>query len=333
MKPIKSHNKQQGVAIIMVLLVFFMATVIISGILLQQRYAIKQSAYLFSTLQSEQYAFGAESLARQILYRDATDANNKKEVDYLGEAWAVPKNIFPIDQGELFYRIEDLQGRFNLNNLVEGPEWVERFQLLLASLQINTAYAQRLADWMDEGSETSGASGAEDNEYLLLTPPYRTANQTIKDVSELRLLLGMKEKEYQTLLPYVTALPTSTSINVNTVSTNLLRALAPELSGATLEAIVAQQRKGFTSVDDFLGLDGMPASLKDDGALSVATQYFAVYAEVHFDDRHTQLKSMLYREASGNIRLVSRDFSISATMNNEEESADKPNDPTNQPSN
>lgn len=326
MKLIKNHRKQRGVAIIMVLLVFFMAAVIISGILLQQHYAIKQSAYLFSTLQSEQYAFGTEARARQILYRDATDANNTKGIDFLGEEWAAPRNEFPIDQGKLFYRIEDLQGRFNLNNLVEGPEWVTRFQMLLATLQINTAYAQRLADWMDEDSETSGGSGAEDNEYLLLTPPYRTANQTIKDVSELRLLLGMKEKEYQALLPYVSALPTSTSININTVSPRLLRILAPEMSGVVLESIVGQQkRKGFNTVEEFLVLDGIPASLKDNGTLGVSTQYFAVYTEVLFDDRRTELKSVLYRQSSGNIRLVSRDFSQNIMMD-QDESADKPND-------
>ena len=325
----KMHRKQRGVAIIMVMLVFFMATVIISGILLQQHYAIKQSAYLFSTLQSEEYAIGAEARARQILYRDATDANNKKDVDYLGEGWAVSKNVFPIDQGELFYRIEDLQGRFNVNNLVEGQEWVDRFQFLLGSLQLNTAYARRLADWMDADSETSGANGAEEDEYLSLKPPYRTANQTIQSVSELRLLLGMTEKEYQTLLPYVSALPKSTPININTVSPQVLKALAPDISGAVLESIVAQQKKGFMSVDDFVNLDGVPPSLKNDGTLGVSTQYFAVYAEVHFDGRDTELKSVLYRQASGNIRLISRDFSLDAMMDKEEDT-DKSNDNNNQ---
>lgn len=318
------HPKQNGVAIIMVLLVFFMATVIMSGIMLQQHYAIKQSGYLFATLQSQQYAIGAEARARQILYRDVVaPANGNKAIDYVGEAWAAPKNEFVIEQGKLFYRIEDLQGRFNVNNVSKGGVWVERFQALLTSLEINPKYAQRLFDWLDADSETSGVNGAEDGDYLFLKPPYRTANQLIMDVSELRLL-GMTEKEYQALLPYVAALPLNAPINVNTVSARVLGALAPGLSSAVLGAITAQQRNGIKSVGDFLKIDGVPATLQDDGALSVLSEYFAVYSEVAFDERHTELKSVLHRDSSGNIKLLSRDFSINATMSSNDEAADQP---------
>lgn len=329
MKTIKKIPNQRGIAIIMVLLVFFMATVIISGLMLQQHYAIKQSAYLFSTLQSQQYALGAEWRARQILSRDITaPPTGNKDIDYLGEDWAKPKNEFQIDQGELFYRIEDLQGRFNINNVAQGGDWVERFQSLLAALEIDPKYAQRYVDWIDADSDTAGANGAEDNEYLLLKPPYRAANRLMSDVSELRLL-GMKEKEYQALLPYVSVLPVGTPVNVNTASDRVLRALAPGISGVAIDLIKSQQRKGMSTVDDFLQMDGVPASLQNDGSLSVETNYFAVYTEVNFNERHTELKSMLYRDASGNIRLLQRDFSIPPTMSGDDQNtgADQSDNP------
>lgn len=326
MKQRRVPHNQQGVAIIMVLVVFFMATVIMSGVMLQQHYSIKQSAYLFSTLQSQQYAIGAEIRARQILYRDiTTPANGNKEMDYLSEAWATPKNEFPIENGKLLYHIEDLQGRFNINNVAKGGVWIERFQSLLASLEINPKYAQRLVDWLDQDSESSGANGAEDGDYLFLKPAYRAANQPITDVSELRLL-GMKEKEYQALLPYITALPAETPININTASSRVLRALAPELSGAVLNAVLQEQQKGMDSVDDFLRMDGVPASLQNDGSLSVASDYFAVTSEVLFNDRHTELKSVLYRDDSGNIKLLSRDFSVNAGLTDDEATDQKPTD-------
>src|SRR5690606_39085646 len=99
-------------------------------------------------------------------------------------------------------------------------------------------YAERLRDWLDPDQEASGAYGAEDNQYLLAQPPYRTANRIIADPSELRLLLGMREEHYRRLRPYVSALPSEARINVNTAGAMVLSTLADTLTPEVAQTLV-----------------------------------------------------------------------------------------------
>lgn len=120
---------------------------------------------------------------------------------------------------------------------------------MLLRLQIDTAYAERLLDWIDEDQQASGGYGAEDNQYLLLQPPYRAGNRWLGDVSELRLLLDMSERDYRLLLPHVSALPAEVGLNVNTASALLLSCLADDLDLASAQSLVeARGEQGFADL-------------------------------------------------------------------------------------
>src|SRR5690606_38976115 len=123
------------------------------------------------------------------------------------EPWALPQPAYDLDegQGQVQVRIEDLAGRFNLNSLVQQQQpnaaALAQFRRLLLRLQISEPYAERLVDWLDTDQQPSGEQGAEDNAYLLLDPPYRTGGRRIEDLSELRLLLDMRDEDFQRLAP------------------------------------------------------------------------------------------------------------------------------------
>src|SRR5690606_12220223 len=193
-------SRQSGVALITVLLVVALVTVVCAALLTRQQLAIRSTGNQLLVRQAKYYAEGGEQLAKALLRRDLSEG----PVDHPAEPWANPKLRFPLDEGgELRLRIEDLSGRFNLNSLVvngqAGEQALLRLRRLLARLQLSPAYADRLRDWLDPDQDPNGMAGAEDDQYLLLKPPYRTGPGSIADVSELRLLLGMSEADYRRL--------------------------------------------------------------------------------------------------------------------------------------
>ncbi|WP_137885421.1 type II secretion system minor pseudopilin GspK [Pseudomonas sp. 2FE] len=307
-------KRQRGVALITVLLVVAVVTVVCAGLIARQQLAIRSSANLLNVRQAWHYAMGGETLAKALLLRDLRQGDPRQPVDHLGEAWARPQAPFKLDEGgELRVRIEDPSGRFNLNSLVRqgqvNARAVAQFRRLLLRLDIEQPYAERLQDWLDVDQEPSGAFGAEDNQYLLAKPAYRAANQLLRDVSELRLLLGMNEADYRRLLPYVSALPADATLNVNTASALVLSSLADGLTPSVAQGLLAMRgSEGFLSADSFRGLAPLAGLGVQKEDVAVGTNYFQVVSEVRVGDRRQVLVSSLQRAEDGRLRVLARDL-------------------------
>lgn len=305
-------SRQRGMALITVLLVVAVVTVVSAGIIARQQLSIRSSANQLHVRQAWHYALGGETLAKAILRRDLQQGDPRAPVDHLGEPWARPQDTFALDEGgELLLRISDPSGRFNLNSLVRQGQVneaaVAQFRRLLLILQIETPYAERLVDWLDADQEPSGGFGAEDNQYLLLAPPYRTANRRLADVSELRLLLEMTEADYQRLLPFVTALPADATLNVNTANAWVLASLADGIPLSTAQGLVAARRgQGYPDVPSFLAQ--LPGLQVQSQALAVGSQYFQATSEVTVGDRRQVLRSTLQRASDGKVYVLARDL-------------------------
>lgn len=303
-------SRQRGVALITVLLVVALVTVVCAGLLLRQQLAIRSTGNQISVRQAQYYAEGGEQLAKAILRRDVQD--NSQQVDHLAEPWASPKLSFPLDEGgELRIRITDLAGRFNLNSLAVAGESGEvallRLQRLLQVLQLNPVYAERLRDWLDRDQDPSGSNGAEDGQYLLLKPAYRTGPGRIVEVSELRLLLGMSEADFRRLLPFVCALPQGVELNVNTASAQVLASLGEGIPDSTLKALIAGRgRTGYRDIATFM--QSLTEFAVNPLGLGVNSKYFQVTTEVSLGDRRQVLVSYLQRGNDGHVRVLARDL-------------------------
>lgn len=299
--------RQAGVALITALLITALATIVAVSMLGQQHLAIRRSTNFIHHDQALQYAFGGETWAIRILVRDLS----LNKIDGLQDIWAMRLAAIPIEGGNMIGQIEDLQGRFNLNNLLKdgkvSPEDLQQFQRLLLALQIPVNLAQVIIDWMDVDADISLPEGAEDNAYLLKTPAYRAANQALRNPTELRLLAGMTPEFYQRLLPHICTLPTRTPINLNTATIPVIMSLAEGLSeGAATQLIAGRDKKAFETLQPVLA-NPVLAGLKmvDSQSLSLSSNYFLYSSRVQLDRGQTLMSSVLER-ITDRVRVVSR---------------------------
>jgi general secretion pathway protein K len=303
----RGPGRQRGTALITAILVVALATTIAASLtwdlFLDQRRAFGR----ITVDQGLMYSLGAEAWAKKILRDDAQD----NQVDHPGEAWATQITPLPIEGGQIQGRIEDLNGRFNLNNLIDAagatdPVAVENFQRLLTALELDVRLANRLADWIDRDLEPNFPDGAEDSEYLSRNPPFRTANRPITSVSELMLVYPeLGQSGYALLRPYVTALPRGTRININTALPEVLLTAAEELGYREAERIVMDRPdNGWESLEQ-LG-DIIPAEAS--GALGTSSNWFRLSVRVDIGTQRFTMYSLLHRDAAGTVSTVIRSF-------------------------
>ncbi len=235
-------NSQRGVAIITALLVIALGTITMVSIASRQQLDLQRERNEGLIQQARAFGVSGERFAQALLYRDRQDAARENS-DSLDDDWAQTIPPVPIDNASMQGCIVDMQGRFNLNNLVnaegEASEFfVGQFQRLLAELNIDEVKAQAVVDWIDTDVDPLIPDGAEDDYYTSLDFPYRSANGPMVSVSELLLVRGFssavqEEKEdYELLLPHIAALPTvngPTAVNVNTATPEVLASLSEEI--------------------------------------------------------------------------------------------------------
>ncbi|MGA6100070.1 type II secretion system minor pseudopilin GspK [Stutzerimonas marianensis] len=307
---------QRGVALITVLLVVAIVTVVCAGMIARQQLSIRGTGNQLQARQAWHYALGGEALAQSILRQDRqATAEGVPAVDHLLEPWALPQPAYDLDegQGQVQVRIEDLAGRFNLNSLVREQQpnaaALAQFRRLLLRLQISAPYAERLLDWLDSDQQPSGELGAEDNAYLLLEPSYRTAGRRLEDLSELRLLLDMRDEDFQRLAPYVSVLPADTPLNVNTASAMVLSSLADSLTPSVAQSLVeARQAAPYRDTATFMAQPALSGVQLQGITLAVTSQYFQAVSEVRLGDRRLALVSQLHREDEGDLRVLQRNL-------------------------
>lgn len=298
----RHRTGQSGVALLTALLVVALATVAAVAMTSRQQFDMRRTGNLLHSEQAWAWVLGAESWARVVLARDAKESN----VDNLGEDWAIQVPASLVEGGSVIGRVIDLQGRFNVNNLVVNGEAdapaVERYKRLLRTLQLDESLADALVDWLDTDINVRFPDGAEDGAYQLLQPAYRAANRPMADISELRLVKGYDDAVMRALLgggakePFVTALPEQTAINVNTASAEVLTTLASGLSVSDGEALVeARGDNGFGKLQDLLEQPVLAGKQIDTQALGVESQWFLLVSEANVGQGRVKLASLIQR--------------------------------------
>ena len=188
--------------------------------------------------------------------------------------------------------------------MLDSPAAQQHLLALCNQLEISPEFIPALKDWLDANPDPELPDGAEDDYYTRLEQPYRTANGLMVDVSELRLVKGMDPEKFSVLKPFITALPGSTGINLNTVSEQVFDSLGLELD---YQAVVdARDQDAFTDLQDFE--QRMSIALEDDQKkyLSVATDYFLADGQVTIADKTVYIKSLIRRDGKGQTYVLSR---------------------------
>lgn len=310
--------RMRGMALVTVLFILTLMTVSVSWLSEEVLLALRRTENVRDSEQSWQMLLGSESWAVSILARDGRES----ESDHPVESWSNLGQGVEIEHGKLSTVIEDMQGRFNLNNLIKesavassqnsnDPDpliWTQAFRRLLVSLQLNPDLSNAVLDWLDPDQDVRGSSGAEDSDYLSMDPPYRAANRQFSDVSELLQVNGFDKKTVEMLAPYIVALPVvGIPININTAPAGVLRILGKDLlSEAESERLVAERPEAGYTVEEFLQHDMMSGEQDIASPLiAIKSNYFLIRSGIEFGRARMKITSLVERKDE-RIEVINR---------------------------
>jgi general secretion pathway protein K len=319
------RRRQRGVALIIALILVALAAILASKLTFDGFLERRRAVGVMAAEQALHFGLGAEALAADVL---AQDLQTSGQQTTLAAPWAQPTMPLPITPeddpegepiGTLQGELEDMQGRFNLNNLgrvlasgKQDPQPLEQFQRLLTAVGVEPKWAGLARDWIDADDIPGNPDGAEDSVYTSQTPPYRTGNWPMMSSSELMNLPGFGADRYRKIAPYVTALPTATAaVNVCTASVPVLESLAENLNGDFgSPEVVANARKTscFPDLTTFRSIVGPKSLAGLTNVYSSKSSYFRLTTRITLGTTEFTLYSLLLRGNGGKITPLLRSF-------------------------
>ncbi len=265
----RNPSAQSGVAIITAVLVIALGTITMVAINSSQALDMQRERNEGLIQQARAFGISGERFAAALLYRDVQD-ELRGNSDSFDDDWAQTIPPIPIDNASLQGCVVDMQGRFNLNNIinaegVQQPSYADQFKRLLEALNIEPTKADAVIDWLDSDITFTG-EGAEDDYYTGLEVGYRAANAPFVSVSELQLVKGFSSaieaetEDYELLLPHISALPVQdqpTALNVNTATPEVLASIGEAIQGneASLSRWDTGAYEDYPECEDIFDLD------------------------------------------------------------------------------
>ncbi|WP_425466815.1 type II secretion system minor pseudopilin GspK [Parashewanella tropica] len=326
------RKRQQGVALLVVLLIVALISVLATDITSRNQISVRRTINLAEYDQAYWYALSLEQLANKVLKKDLDDSEGKVN---LSQVWAQTDVVFPVENGVLAGQIKDMRACFNLNALSakttqqqnnnggprEDPLPVKQFAGLLEALGVEPFTAEQLAKSVRNYIDTTPAVGGyygPDAEYEARDVPYRAAKTMMNHRSELRAVLGITQKVYDKIAPYVCAIPGNDkqTINVNTIKVEQ----APLLAGMLLNRISADEAKniiesrdtkGYDNIDDFWsesGINGGNNLAQIKSTFTIKSQYFELDGKAKVGDAIFQLQSILQVNNDHYVDVLSRQY-------------------------
>lgn len=319
----KVNSAEKGFALLTVLLVVAVVSVLGSNILYKEHLTLKRSTYMLHQAQSLSVLYGLESWVKTGLRLDAE--NNK--LDSLDERWAQPLVAIPFEGGEITGQLEDLFAKINVNNLLERDSekhklWRALIERYAINIELDPVFVDSLIDWVDSDDEPL-PFGAESETYLLMDPAYRTANQAVVTLSELKNVQGLNTlptKQWDLFKQGVTTLPMVTEININTASESVLLALTDwmnrEVASAWIQQRKAEPAKSIEEFKVFLNEQTGYTSEEinrdlPDWMITIQSQFFLLEGHIHYGDSNQGFSAIFYRGSDAKVSLLQRWLSAS----------------------
>ncbi len=274
-----------------------------SAALWQQWRSVEVEAAQRGRVQSGWILVGALDFARLILREDARSGG----ADHLAEPWAVPLEEArlatflatgtvsdttqqdDVQQAFISGQIIDMQGRLNVRNLVEGGKVSEpalrQFGRLFSLLGVAEGELPRLAD----------------NLRLALEPAADVRAGALAPLMPQRVeqlgWLGLSARSIALLSPFITILPQSTPVNLNTAPAEVLFASIEEPDMALARRLVTARAlshyKSLTEAARLLG--DVPGQITQERH-SVSSRFFEVRGKLRLDDATVQEHSLVVRD-------------------------------------
>ncbi|HXE47998.1 MAG TPA: type II secretion system minor pseudopilin GspK, partial [Ramlibacter sp.] len=255
-------------------------------------------------VQSAWVLTGALDWARLVLREDAGSG----ATDHLGEPWAVPlqearlssflaadRNVATDTGSEVMEaflsgQIIDLQSLLNVTNLAQNGKvsdaGLRSFARLFDLLGLPQAQLERLAENLRFASDTSAANRS--------SPMAPLVPQQVEQL----VWLGLPAQTVAVLQPFVTILPETTIVNVNTASAEVIYASVDGLSMADAKGLVTQrERSPFRTL-----LEAQTAVAHGDPTLAqkvnvaVSSKFFEIRSRLRLDQLVVEERAVVKRD-------------------------------------
>ena len=303
--------RERGVAVITALLLTTLAISIVASLFWQQQVQVRSMENQRLHLQTKWILRGALDWATLVLFQDGID---HREYTSLDQVWATPLAETRLDQyvererieGENFAAnlsgsITDACSRYNLRNLAKSRGLVDEpnvkiFGQLLRNLQLDPALARRVAGFVSSGLP-AGAPPPEGEQTTQLVP-VTGAPLKIMQVDDLLAVQGITPAIVERLRPFVTVLPETTPVNVNTAPAEVLAAVVPEMSVSEANTLIVRRKQAaWRGLNYFT--EGLAGRVPVDGAAAVKSEWFLVDSHIRLDRAALDAQALIQR--SGNL--------------------------------
>jgi len=297
-----SLSNERGMVLLMVLLVITLLSALLSEFAFSTLIDMRLTETFRDTTRAEYLARGGITAGRMILQ---TDRNSYDARNDMNELWSIGVQDYPLAEGTVSVKIEDLDDRLPLNKLVGGilfGEFHDRFVRLCQELALNNpdALADALIDWLDP-DQTPEPDGAEDAYYLSLNPPYEATDGPLRSIDELRLIRGFDAETVERLRPFVSSVSNGDGmLNINTASPELLLAWDIDMTSPIVEDLLSwREKKKFkdskTLVTDLIDAIGQgPVSVLNRNLdLKVTSSYYLISSQGRVNDGARRMQAIV----------------------------------------
>lgn len=286
-------HRQHGIAIVTALLVAALVAALAMTLASRAGLWMNQVQNRQDHASAQLIAYGAIDLARLTLRDDAR--NN--QVDHLQESWAIPIPAINAEEGKVGGRIIEMQGFFNLANLIRqgkvDAQAVTGLERLLAMLGLNPVLADRLKTRLTQEMDARKKAG------VTFVFPYA-------DIAGLAEIPGFDAATLERLKEVAVVLPEATSVNVNFASPEVLAATVPNLTTGEAASVVSRRSGSYyRSVKEFT--DALPETLRGKVGSSdctVQSRYFMAEIDAWFGRVQLRYQALLDRSGAGSPEVV-----------------------------
>ena len=340
-----ARRRQEGVALLSVLLIVAIISTTVSWILYAQNLAIQRTSQIIAHEQGRIFLLSLETFAKTMLeddYRLSPSLDSYPAEEAESELWAVPKRVdakyFSVlldSDIQVSWCIYDAQSFLNVNNLVASSStdtkvsqkwYAKRMLALLEQKEVESpeVILDSLLDWLD-ADDIERKWGAEGARYSFADPSYQAANFKISSIYELDYVRGigqLSKTASENLIKNLIALPDFriTPININTATQDLLDAM-PLPEGIGGKQIKAHIDKDGPFVDLAAVVKFLSQNLPENREMSlnwvnayldVKSNFFLLVGKVTSWGGEQGIISMLYRsvDREGKVFVVQRHYGI-----------------------
>ncbi|PKN37558.1 MAG: hypothetical protein CVU62_07435 [Deltaproteobacteria bacterium HGW-Deltaproteobacteria-2] len=314
---VAASGRESGIALLIVLWITAVLIVIALS------FSVMARTEIFSTITFKEQMInkylaeaGLQKAIMEIFYRN-TNKNN--QVTFGGEeVYCTDGTLYYGEMSNGYYKIsiDDESGKININIMTDSSGIILNNLLVNMGVEKKTAdtIVDSILDWKDTDNLTR-LSGAEDDYYMSLSDSYKAKNANFDNLEELLLVKGVTaeilygNEEKPGLINFITLYSSTDKININTASTEVLKAI-PFISDNDVQQIINfrkadNTKKDGTNIQSALG--GNYAKISQYISTS-DSNIFAIevlgYKEKNADKKGYPIKSIIMVEGSDRYRIL-----------------------------